>query len=117
MEIIKHKIDFYDLNVYLSFITIFFLSFFSCCAGYLLKFFIKKLICIQENESDLYVINILFFKGIWRAPSNEIDRPGSFGAHMYRSVYLLIDVLTQQKDYNMLVNLTLQLHRTPDLGK
>ncbi|KFM73927.1 Calcineurin-binding protein cabin-1, partial [Stegodyphus mimosarum] len=61
--------------------------------------------------------NTNFFNGIWRAPSNEIDRPGSFGAHMYRSVHLLIEVLTQQKDYNMLVFLTQQLYRTPDLGK
>ncbi|XP_054714787.1 LOW QUALITY PROTEIN: calcineurin-binding protein cabin-1-like [Uloborus diversus] len=61
--------------------------------------------------------NTNFFNGIWRAPSNEIDRPGSFGAHMYRSVHLLIEVLTQQRDYNMLVNLTQQLYRTPELGK
>ncbi|KAG8195575.1 hypothetical protein JTE90_002197 [Oedothorax gibbosus] len=61
--------------------------------------------------------NTNFFNGIWRAPSTEIDRPGSFGAHMYRSVGLLIEVLTQQKDYNMLVYLTQQLYRTPDLGK
>ncbi|GFQ82744.1 calcineurin-binding protein cabin-1 [Trichonephila clavata] len=61
--------------------------------------------------------NTNFFNGIWRAPSNEIDRPGSFGAHMYRSIALLIQVLTEQKDYNMLVLLTQQLYRTPDLGK
>ncbi|GBN00302.1 Calcineurin-binding protein cabin-1 [Araneus ventricosus] len=61
--------------------------------------------------------NTNFFNGIWRAPSNEIDRPGSFGAHMYRSIALLIQVLAEQKDYNMLVLLTQQLYRTPDLGK
>ncbi|GFT23499.1 calcineurin-binding protein cabin-1, partial [Nephila pilipes] len=61
--------------------------------------------------------NTNFFNGIWRAPSNEIDRPGSFGSHMYRSIALLIQVLTEQKDYNMLVFLTQQLYRTPDLGK
>ncbi|XP_071040839.1 calcineurin-binding protein cabin-1 isoform X2 [Parasteatoda tepidariorum] len=61
--------------------------------------------------------NTNLFNGIWRAPSNEIDRPGSFGAHMYRSVHLLIEVLNQQKDYNMLVYLSQQLYRTPDLGK
>ncbi|KAF8774839.1 Calcineurin-binding protein cabin-1 like protein [Argiope bruennichi] len=62
-------------------------------------------------------LSVEALEGIWRAPSNEIDRPGSFGAHMYRSIALLIQVLTEQKDYNMLVLLTQQLYRTPDLGK
>ncbi|GIY38510.1 calcineurin-binding protein cabin-1 [Caerostris extrusa] len=70
-------------------------------------------------EELLYSKSEIFelIPGIWRAPSNEIDRPGSFGSHMRRSIALLIQVLMGQKDYNMLVILSQQLFRTPDLGK
>lgn len=61
--------------------------------------------------------NTNFFNGIWRIPIDEIDRPGSFSAHMYRSIVLLIEILHQLKDNVMLLHLTVQLSRIPDLGK
>lgn len=61
--------------------------------------------------------NTNFFNGIWRIPTDEIDRPGSFNTHMFRSVLLLIEILQQQMDYGLLLNLTIQLYRTPDTGK
>uniref|UniRef100_S4RUA1 Calcineurin binding protein 1 n=1 Tax=Petromyzon marinus TaxID=7757 RepID=S4RUA1_PETMA len=58
-----------------------------------------------------------FFNGVWRIPVDEIDRPGSFGAHMNRSIVLLLDVLQRLKDHDMLLRVSSALHRTPDQGK
>ncbi|XP_017323946.2 calcineurin-binding protein cabin-1 isoform X2 [Ictalurus punctatus] len=56
-------------------------------------------------------------KGIWRIPVDEIDRPGSFASHMNRSIVLLLDVLSQLRDHDTLLKITLMLQRTPDQGK
>ncbi|XP_076347198.1 calcineurin-binding protein cabin-1-like isoform X4 [Tachypleus tridentatus] len=61
--------------------------------------------------------NTNFFNGIWRIPSDEIDRPGSFASHMYRSVSLLLEILKEQTDSAKLLHVALQLSRTPDMGK
>uniref|UniRef100_T1JBG2 Uncharacterized protein n=1 Tax=Strigamia maritima TaxID=126957 RepID=T1JBG2_STRMM len=61
--------------------------------------------------------NSNLFNGIWRIPNDEIDRPGSFCSHMYRSVKLLGEVLLQLKDFFVLANLLTQLYRTPEAGK
>ncbi|KAM8797734.1 calcineurin-binding protein cabin-1 [Eudromia elegans] len=58
-----------------------------------------------------------FFNGIWRIPVDEIDRPGSFASHMNRSILLLLNVLSQLKDYNTLLKVSSMLQRTPDQGK
>ncbi|XP_059485073.1 calcineurin-binding protein cabin-1-like [Neocloeon triangulifer] len=58
-----------------------------------------------------------FFNGVWRIPVNEIDRPGCFASHMYRSMVLLMELVKETKDYRMLVDLCLQLKRTPDPDK
>ncbi|XP_053135173.1 calcineurin-binding protein cabin-1 isoform X2 [Hemicordylus capensis] len=58
-----------------------------------------------------------FFNGIWRIPVDEIDRPGSFASHMNRSIVLLLDVLSQLKDYHTLLKVSSMLQRTPDQGK
>ncbi|XP_017323945.2 calcineurin-binding protein cabin-1 isoform X3 [Ictalurus punctatus] len=58
-----------------------------------------------------------FFNGIWRIPVDEIDRPGSFASHMNRSIVLLLDVLSQLRDHDTLLKITLMLQRTPDQGK
>ncbi|BES95231.1 Calcineurin-Hypothetical protein protein [Nesidiocoris tenuis] len=58
-----------------------------------------------------------FFNGVWRIPQNEIDRPGSFAAHMSRSVVLLLDVLAEVKDYKMLIDLSIQLKVEPEAEK
>ncbi|KAF4792801.1 Calcineurin-binding protein cabin-1 [Turdus rufiventris] len=58
-----------------------------------------------------------FCQGIWRIPVDEIDRPGSFASHMNRSIVLLLNVLSQLKDYNTLLKVSSMLQRTPDQGK
>uniref|UniRef100_A0ABM5F2R0 Calcineurin-binding protein cabin-1 isoform X1 n=1 Tax=Pogona vitticeps TaxID=103695 RepID=A0ABM5F2R0_9SAUR len=58
-----------------------------------------------------------FFNGIWRIPVDEIDRPGSFASHMNRSIVLLLNVLSQLKDYHTLLKVSSMLQRTPDQGK
>uniref|UniRef100_A0A670ZW54 Calcineurin-binding protein cabin-1 n=1 Tax=Pseudonaja textilis TaxID=8673 RepID=A0A670ZW54_PSETE len=58
-----------------------------------------------------------FFNGIWRIPVDEIDRPGSFASHMNRSIVLLLNVLSQLKDYHTLLKISSMLQRTPDQGK
>lgn len=59
----------------------------------------------------------LSFQGIWRIPVDEIDRPGSFASHMNRSIVLLLDVLSQLRDHDTLLKISLMLQRTPDQGK
>ncbi|GJQ83227.1 hypothetical protein Trydic_g8826 [Trypoxylus dichotomus] len=58
-----------------------------------------------------------FFNGVWRIPSSEIDRPGSLAAHMGRCVSLLLQVLHNTNDHKTLLELCLQLRRTPDADK
>ncbi|XP_046727370.1 calcineurin-binding protein cabin-1 isoform X3 [Silurus meridionalis] len=67
----------------------------------------------------LMEINRKFTKlqGIWRIPVDEIDRPGSFASHMNRSIVLLLDVLSQLRDHDTLLKISLMLQRTPDQGK
>ncbi|CAG0882728.1 unnamed protein product [Darwinula stevensoni] len=56
-------------------------------------------------------------QGIWRIPSNEVDRPGSFASHMGRSIALLVEVLQQMKDHGMLLTLAIHLDRKPEADK
>lgn len=58
-----------------------------------------------------------FYNGIWRIPVDEIERAGTFSAHMFRCTRLLMHVATSTDDYNSLCNLAIQLHKTPDLDK
>ncbi|XP_048242654.1 calcineurin-binding protein cabin-1-like [Haliotis rufescens] len=58
-----------------------------------------------------------FFQGIWKIPIEEIDRSGSFASHIHRSVRLLLDILTEQKDIMMLYHIHIQLNRSLDTGK
>lgn len=58
-----------------------------------------------------------FFNGVWRIPVSEIDRPGSFASHMSRCVLLLMEVLREVRDHRMLLELCLQLRRTPEADK
>ncbi|KAM9474722.1 calcineurin-binding protein cabin-1 isoform 3-T4 [Clarias gariepinus] len=64
----------------------------------------------ERNKTNL-------FNGIWRIPVDEIDRPGSFASHMNRSIVLLLDVLSQLRDHDTLLKISLMLHRNPDQGK
>lgn len=45
---------------------------------------------------------------------NEVDRPGSFCTHIYRAVYLLLDVLLETKDNQLLLHVSAFLYKTPD---
>jgi hypothetical protein len=56
-------------------------------------------------------------QGVWRIPVSEIDRPGSFASHMSRCVLLLMEVLREVRDHRMLLELCLQLRRTPEADK
>ncbi|XP_055599576.1 calcineurin-binding protein cabin-1-like [Uranotaenia lowii] len=58
-----------------------------------------------------------FFNGIWRIPSSDIDRPGSFASHLSKCVDILLELLRQSNDHEMLLDLTIQLNRTPDTDK
>lgn len=57
------------------------------------------------------------FNGIWRIPVDEIDRPGGFPSHMYRSAFLLVRLSTALFDYETLSSMAMQLSRSPDAGK
>jgi calcineurin-binding protein cabin-1 len=57
------------------------------------------------------------FNGIWRIPSNEVDRPGSFAAHMARSVNLLMNNAVYLDDFNTLIAMAVQLARKPEADK
>lgn len=58
-----------------------------------------------------------FFNGIWRVPSQEIDRPGNFTTHLSKCVVILMEVLKKCNDYETLMDLALQLQRNPDADK
>ncbi|XP_055643034.1 calcineurin-binding protein cabin-1-like isoform X2 [Toxorhynchites rutilus septentrionalis] len=58
-----------------------------------------------------------FFNGIWRIPSPDIDRPGSFASHLSKCVIVLIDVLKLSYEHETLLELSLQLYRSPDVDK
>ncbi|CAB3375984.1 Hypothetical predicted protein [Cloeon dipterum] len=58
-----------------------------------------------------------FFNGVWRIPVNEIDRPGCFASHMYRSMVLSMELVKEIKEYKMLVDMSVMLKRTPDPDK
>ncbi|EEC15241.1 conserved hypothetical protein, partial [Ixodes scapularis] len=59
--------------------------------------------------------NTNFFTGIWHTPGDEIDRPGSFATHMFRSIVLLIDILERRKDIDTMAYLVVQLSRKPEI--
>lgn len=58
-----------------------------------------------------------FFNGIWRIPSSDIDRPGSFASHLSKCVAVLIETLKQSNDHETLLDLAIQLYRKPDADK
>ncbi|XP_055333033.1 LOW QUALITY PROTEIN: calcineurin-binding protein cabin-1-like [Paramacrobiotus metropolitanus] len=55
-----------------------------------------------------------FFRGVWHIKSEEIQRPLSFPSHMYRSVLLMIDVLTELRENLQLLQIFQQLAKPPD---
>lgn len=57
------------------------------------------------------------FNGIWRIPSSEIDRPGSFSSHLVKCASILIQVLRKLNNQKLLIDIGCQLYRTPDNDK
>lgn len=57
------------------------------------------------------------FNGVWRIPSDEIDRPGNFSAHLSKCVITLLDVLKQQHEYSILFDVALLLYKNPESDK
>ncbi|KPJ15518.1 Calcineurin-binding protein cabin-1 [Papilio machaon] len=58
-----------------------------------------------------------FFNNIWKIPSAEVERAGSFAFHMNRSVMLTMEILKEIDDHKTLLDLNLHLQRIPDLDK
>ncbi|XP_037928084.1 calcineurin-binding protein cabin-1-like [Teleopsis dalmanni] len=87
--------------------------------------FCEQLLLGQYRTTLGNLVNGLFydrktnnlFNGIWRIPSSEIDRPGSFSTHLVKCVSTLIQLLLKTDDYNLLIDIGLQLYKTPDNDK
>ena len=85
----------------------------------------EKLLLGQYKTSLGNLVNGLFydrktnnlFNGIWRIPSSEIDRPGSFSAHLVKCVKIFIQLLHKTNNYTILADLGINLFKTPDLDK
>ncbi|TPP63002.1 Calcineurin-binding protein cabin-1 [Fasciola gigantica] len=58
-----------------------------------------------------------FFHGVWRIPTSDIDRSGNFAAHMFRSVSLTLDTLSECGDWRHLVHIFHQLRKQPPEDK
>ncbi|MPC31897.1 Calcineurin-binding protein cabin-1 [Portunus trituberculatus] len=72
------------------------------------------------NERKVWIQqpkNCNFFHGVWRIPNDEVDRPGSFAAHMYRCVSLILDILPQLKDFYAVLQIALALKNSPEKDK
>ncbi|XP_075169816.1 calcineurin-binding protein cabin-1-like [Haematobia irritans] len=85
----------------------------------------EQLLMGQYKTSLGNVVNGLFyerktnnlFNGIWRIPSSEIDRPGSFSAHLVKCVKIFIALLFETKNHKILIDIALNLCKTPDADK
>lgn len=72
------------------------------------------------NERKVWIQqpkNSNLFHGIWRIPNDEVDRPGSFAAHMYRCVSITLDILPHMKDFFTILEIALALKNSPDKDK
>jgi hypothetical protein len=56
-------------------------------------------------------------QGLWRIPSAEVDRAGSFASHLYRALLLLFSVLKEITDVKLLFTIHKQLTPMPEVGK
>ena len=55
----------------------------------------------------------LCIQGLWRIPSQEVDRAGSFAAHLSQALLLLLNVLKATHDAKMLFFVHRQLAFSP----
>ncbi|XP_052903342.1 calcineurin-binding protein cabin-1-like [Anopheles moucheti] len=58
-----------------------------------------------------------FFNGLWRIPASDIDRPGNFASHISKCVIVLMETLKEFSEHDILLELALQLQRTPEPDK
>ncbi|KAM7537127.1 hypothetical protein Aperf_G00000063210 [Anoplocephala perfoliata] len=58
-----------------------------------------------------------FFHGVWRIPTCDIDRSGSFAAHMYRSTYMVLEILNSRGDWTRMLQVFHQLRKQPSEDK
>uniref|UniRef100_A0A182J6D1 Uncharacterized protein n=1 Tax=Anopheles atroparvus TaxID=41427 RepID=A0A182J6D1_ANOAO len=58
-----------------------------------------------------------FFNGLWRIPASDIDRPGNFASHISKCVIVLMETLKEFGEHEILMDLALQLQRTPEPDK
>uniref|UniRef100_A0A182SQ67 Uncharacterized protein n=1 Tax=Anopheles maculatus TaxID=74869 RepID=A0A182SQ67_9DIPT len=58
-----------------------------------------------------------FFNGLWRIPASDIDRPGNFASHISKCVIVLMETLKEFSEYDVLLDLAMQLQRTPEPDK
>ncbi|KNC33456.1 hypothetical protein FF38_02220, partial [Lucilia cuprina] len=85
----------------------------------------EQLLLGQYKTSLGNLVNGLFydrknnnlFNGIWRIPSSEIDRPGSFSAHLVKCVKIFIQLLYKTNNHGVLIDIATNLYKTPDLDK
>ncbi|RMX51696.1 hypothetical protein pdam_00008112, partial [Pocillopora damicornis] len=57
------------------------------------------------------------FSAFWRIPEEDIDRPGCFCTHTYKSVALMLEVLRELNEWDTLLLIQALLYRTPEAGK
>nr|CDS17877.1 calcineurin binding protein cabin 1 [Echinococcus granulosus] len=58
-----------------------------------------------------------FFHGVWRIPTADIDRSGSFASHMYRSTLMVLEVLNKRGDWTRMLQVFHQLRKQPPEDK
>lgn len=106
--------------------SIYYLARFYCRSKYScnLQLAYDYLMDLGQNRADMPTPGLFaerknsnFFTGIWHTPGDEVDRPGSFATHMYRSVVLLIEILERRRDVSTMAYLAVQLNRNPEIEK
>lgn len=75
----------------------------------------QSMFLLSSFERNYGALDIL--QGVWRIPSGEIDRAGSFAYHMSCCVHLVVDMLRDLKDFYMLLELSIQLRDMPEPDK
>ena len=60
---------------------------------------------------------MLFFNGIYRIPTSEVDRPGNFAYHMERCIQLSIQLLRKKHNYDALIDISIYLNGKPEPDK
>lgn len=65
---------------------------------------------VERKPNNLY-------NCVWRIPVEEIERTGTFNAHMFRCTLLLINQCIYTEDFDTLSTISIQLNKQPELDK